>query len=458
MRRMSIINSVKILDIQFVAGNGLPAYTKKWFVAAAMGFALLGPSHGVDDRQDQLEDELPSTVATPPTNPFRTLDDRLVSIGMVAPFFGGMHLDDEAETLIVHMAEGAKRTDIARVRSAVLSEFSVHELTTDQIVTVPARYSILELDDWQRRMVRLLDMQGIVFTDMNEGRNRVEVGVTDDVDESDVRARLARLDIPSEAVVITRTEPIALALLNRHRPVVGGIRMTPCTIGFTNWHIEEDALGYISAGHCTEEYGEVDGTPLYQPLPDDENWDENLVGIEVLDPPGFTNAEDPNCPPGRVCRYSDAAWFLNTSAAALPPIGYIAWPPLQSNVWDGVSKYRVTDKADGIMGAPVQKVGKVTGRTRGIIVNTCVDIGGIGAINKLCQMRVAATDVPLFVPGDSGSPAFSILNFGGEAQINGIFWGYSSPEVAVFSPISGIEADLGVMNVCAPNDFCPPSL
>jgi hypothetical protein len=87
------------------------------------------------------------------------------------------------------------------------------------------------------------------------------------------------------------------------------------------------------------------------------------------------------------------------------------------------------------------KVGATSGWTGGRLSRTCVDVRQADSdIVLLCQSFVEAA----VMLGDSGGPVFELLK-GNRVVLEGINWG-GDPDngtVFIFSPIAGIEADLG---------------
>jgi streptogrisin B len=97
----------------------------------------------------------------------------------------------------------------------------------------------------------------------------------------------------------------------------------------------------------------------------------------------------------------------------------------------------VSSEGSASVGQTVRKTGRTTGTTEGRVTRTCVNTGVSGSnVVQLCQNWVDAG----VGSGDSGSPVYS----GG--TLLGILWGgNSSGTTYVFSPISGIERELGAL-------------
>jgi hypothetical protein len=187
------------------------------------------------------------------------------------------------------------------------------------------------------------------------------------------------------------------------------------------------------------------------------------------------------------CRSSDSA-FVRLDSATL---GHIASTPVDatsaaiiiastplfpvppfftnsgSTDWDG-SVFRITGGGTPVIGLNVTKVGKTTGRTDGVVLLTGLTVPILNpsrfpyVTNKVLLNQVLATY--LFEHGDSGAPVFRIppvqlveqLISGGDATASllGIAWlGFGELPGhlpgAVFSPISGVQSDLGPLTFAA---------
>ena len=94
------------------------------------------------------------------------------------------------------------------------------------------------------------------------------------------------------------------------------------------------------------------------------------------------------------------------------------------------------------MGQTVNKIGRTTGWTFGKVTNTCVTVNVSGSnITQICQSLVTAG----VGAGDSGSPVFNWSGTGNTVRLAGILWGGSGNNLFVFSPMSGIEKELGAL-------------
>lgn len=117
--------------------------------------------------------------------------------------------------------------------------------------------------------------------------------------------------VPQEAVIVEvfprfTTEA---SLQGTVRPVVGSvqIRFAPgaeCTLGYNVALAGGSDWYFVTNSHCTESpRWTLTGHSIGQPT------ETSPIGNEVSDPGLFTHSQDSNCPPGKSCRYSDAALF-----------------------------------------------------------------------------------------------------------------------------------------------------
>ena len=226
----------------------------------------------------------------------------------------------------------------------------------------------------------------------------------------------------------------------------GRIEFKQCTLGFHA--ILGGDLGFVTNSHCSTSQGAVDDTLYHQP---NNFLSEDIIGIEIVDP-GF---RDCFCAPQigclATCRQSDSNFSLSLDHDA--DLGFIARPALDAEEWDGVSKFRIIDKMSlSFSGKRVTKVGQKTGRTAGTVRFTGMRIhtGGL----RFLENQVLADYE--HVQGDSGGPV--IIEARPPFNPNSAFLagihngGIPTPLgfLGVFSPIQGVEADLGTLNVEAP--------
>jgi len=397
------------------------------------------------------------------------LDAEFVQMAREIPGFGGMFYD-EAGNLNVYMANGSQRAAQARQGRAVDVTGEVSRSmrargrdvpAADRIVVLEADYDFAELAAHSERLLPVLGVPGVVLTDIDESTNRLRIGIEEHVDEARVRHALDMLGVPNELVNLEVTEPIVPmsdhTLQHRQHPLAGGLQLVMphpdpgfirlCTLGF---NVLRDGRGrsenfFMTNSHCTENQGQVTGTPFYQQglALEDPHY---LIGIEVEDPPFFTSP----CFVGFLCRWSDAALVRYETRRTPVKFGAIyrtenfgTGTDAGSLVVDGQGNPRfffIQDEAPFPLGGEVlDKVGRTTGWTRGPVIITCAHIQVSGTnIVRLCQDLVVAA----VAGGDSGSPVFMQHGDSRDVTLYGILWGGGGGLFA-FSALENIRVDLG---------------
>jgi len=361
------------------------------------------------------------------------------------PGFGGFYVDQNGAPTVYLMA-GSSRAPAEQALGAFMR---ARGLTPEALRVVNADYSYRQLETWYHRVSpEALAVDGSVFADNDEASNRLLIGVEDLSAQANVNAALARLGIPAAAVVVRHSDPIVLVDLRTtvDRPVRAGVQINfpgfLCSVGFNA--TKGGVASFVTASHCTNTQGGTEGTPYWQPL---QSVDGTQIATEVDDPVYTKNG--PGCPRGRKCRVSDAsrAAYINGANQAL---GLIARTSGANNgSLDIVGSFTITaDDCTGTLGGcltagtTVNKVGRTTGWTAGVITNTCVDTGVQGSqIVQRCQTFVSAG----VGGGDSGSDVF-VVTSSTNVKLAGILWGgNSNGSQFVFSPFANVVADLGAL-------------
>ena len=99
-----------------------------------------------------------------------------------------------------------------------------------------------------------------------------------------------------------------------------------------------------------------------------------------------------------------------------------------------------------LVGHTANKVGRTTGWGQGAVTRTCTNTGVSGSnIVLLCQTFVENNSAVIVQGGDSGSPVFRIDSGGNVTLLGNLWGGNSSGTLFVYSPMSGIEAELGAL-------------
>ncbi|HUQ19803.1 MAG TPA: hypothetical protein VM099_09345 [Gemmatimonadaceae bacterium] len=311
------------------------------------------------------------------------------------------------------------------------------------------------LPDWfSQASPEVLALPNTVFADLDEAHGRLLFGVEHAQAMPAVRNALARLGIPESAYAIVETAPIyqVATLRDVFRPTQAGIQIHfggyLCSLGMNADDGTQRSM--ITASHCTNNQGGVEGTQYYQPL---SSTNGTVIATEVEDPTYFKNGA---CPKGRVCRYSDAARAVYSSGVASNR-GEIARTTGANNgsltisattpVFTVTSQDNITTRF--AIGTEINKVGRTTGWTQGVVTNTCVNTNVSGThITQLCQTFVSNPGGAVVVQGgDSGSDVFRITS-GNNVEMVGILWGGNGNGTQfVFSPLKQVRDEIGPINV-----------
>ncbi|MGH9238356.1 MAG: hypothetical protein ACRD3G_09995 [Vicinamibacterales bacterium] len=318
----------------------------------------------------------------------------------------------------------------------------------DRVVSAQGRSDsapgLANLEALNQRLLPVFELAGVVFTDADETRGRVVVGVLDADMQGLVRATAARLGVSAQDIEIIETEPIfqVATLRDSIRPVQAGyqIRFSQyvCSLGFNA--IRNGVLGFVTASHCSTNQGSVDGTDYYQPL---NQVSGELIGTETVDPPYVRNGK--GCPKGRVCRSSDSNFVAGADGVGFA-LGKIAKTTGPNNgSLEIAGEFTITGEAVATSGQ-VNKVGRTTGWGQGNVIRTCTNTGVSGSnIVLLCQTWVENKNAVIVQGGDSGSPVFRIEGGNNVTLLGNLWGGNSSGTQFIYSPIANIEGELGAL-------------
>jgi hypothetical protein len=365
------------------------------------------------------------------------------TLARAVPGFGGLFLD-ETGAPTVYLTDPGQRGAAQRALAAIARE---HGFATSALKVRRGQFTYGQLSAWFDRASRsTLAERGVVYADLDEASNRVTIGVENAEAGGRARALLKRLGVPDGAVSVRATQPVRLAatLRDRVRPVGGGLQINfgnfVCSLGFNA--LRNGVASYITASHCTDVQGGTEGTKHYQ---QDRFHSNTLIGTEVADPTYFTGGA---CPANRRCRFSDASRGRYASGVS-QTLGRIARTTSRGSLTGPLTisganpAFTVnSERANSLVGQTVNKIGRTTGWTFGKVFATCVTTNVSGSnITQLCQTFVnAGVDA-----GDSGSPVFNWTSGSTTVRLDGILWGGAGTSQFVFSPMSGIEKELGAL-------------
>jgi hypothetical protein len=413
-----------------------------------------------------------------------TFDDKLAKVAEQSPAFGGMFLDEKG-VLQIYMKNAAELRGVdamksakAQVSAAIASVLGAEFLTQAAGPRAPAGapemniikgdYDFAQLAKWKKSLSASLGGEEIVFSDLDERRNRLTIGVAGDPSRQRIEALVKSLGIPIEALIIEETQPIRFhtSLRDKFRPVPGGVQIETdtgvfayklCTLGFNV--VRNGREGFVTNSHCTKNRGVSNDDDFHQP--NDPLLSGNKIGDEDADPAYFTGGD---CPPGRKCRFSDSAYVDYRAPRGFFEIAKTTSDNGSLTIDNAARVFRiVSETLDPIVGMRLNKVGRTTGWVFGDVIQTCVDINVTDTdVTLLCQSRVGRVSGTNKVSGrgDSGSPVFGILANPNQVSLYGIAWGGPDDGTLFdFSPLSLIKQELGELTTfqAQPPPSPPPS-
>lgn len=383
-----------------------------------------------------------------------------LDVAGAVPAFGGYFID-AAGRPTVNLTDASQRDAAAQALSGFLASYgwSASDLQVREVA-----YTYQQLDAWYRAARDgALSVSGAVLGDVDERNNRVVFGGLDAGALANIAEVTSAAGIPAGALSLQVRAPVlqAATLRDRMRPPIGGIQInffpTPaspltlvCTLGFNA--IDGTDTSFVTNSHCSNVQGGTTPTTDYY---------QATRGL-VADPANFVarEAEDPEysmfgaagCPLGRRCRTSDASrakyaggmtFSLGRIARAANENAAAGQDPLLVDSLSPTFQI-VSEQMRGVVGQKLNKVGRTTGWTSGLITETCVDINITASeITQLCQDLVDAH----VAGGDSGSPVFGV-NTDGTIFLAGILWGSSTNLETghvqfIMSPLAQVKAEIG---------------
>lgn len=429
-----------------------------------------------------------------------TDDDLLLKINEQLPGFGGMFYDEKGQlnVYIVNLSSTLKSTEnrksiIGKIKSnaetAIVKIYGKERLksgsgietaTTGKkpgklkslpIKLISGLHNIRQLIKWRTSTIALLKNKNVVFSDTDEVRNKITIGVLNEKTRQEVYRYFKKRNIPKSAINIEISEPFVESqkLTDRIRPVVAGVEMhipgeLICTLGvnayrqvYPNKH-DIHQRGFLTNSHCTKRFGAVDNNDrAFQPnvgattpnLPD-----PRFLGYEIVDP------RRKKCYIFVKCRYSDAAFIRYVTNNWT--LGKIARPFTENTgnleIDPMFPEFSiVAEEHNAIVGEYLHKVGRTTGWTSGSLSRTCIDRfnGFLGTLLR-CQHVVKAS-IRIAGGGDSGSPVFRRHAGSGNPNVTfyGLMWGSKDGgKKFIFSSIKYLEKEFNDLHVAVGSE--PP--
>ena len=176
----------------------------------------------------------------------------LADVGAAFPGFGGYYRERPDNTIaFVYMLDTSQQQEARQALEMLMGERFDRKIR--EVRVVQGQYGMTELSQWYQP-VRMLAVDGIRWGDLDEGKNRIRIGVWDQAASGRVEAELAQLGIPRGAVVIEINDtPLVLQtneLGDQFDTLVGGIRIQSSTAAFA---------------HCTPRMAGLHWATFFQP-------------------------------------------------------------------------------------------------------------------------------------------------------------------------------------------------
>lgn len=299
-------------------------------------------------------------------------------------------------------------------------------------------FDAIQLADWKRSARALLGFRPVHWIDIDEGTNRLAIGIEDRApvaQETALHGHLRSIGVPDSAISIVReatAEPyqqIGESLQFQIPPLAAGAKLLlylgdaeqaggKCTLAAAV--LRDGVAGFLTASHCSATMFAADPPQANQRVVGPTNT-RIEVGHEAVDPAALPEAcawrgtgAPPTLPPwptkAAQCRFADASFVATRpGAVAVGRLLRAARVPLgspSSPVADAVDRFVGTESFP-VLGSAVAKVGMKTGAAHGRVSRTCVDTlvtqqGQATGKVLLCQWKAL-----LYARhGDSGAPVF----------------------------------------------------
>ena len=346
------------------------------------------------------------------------------------PSYGGMFINEEKGLIFVYVKDEKDKEKIKQALGKYRGKVNV--------VFLKGRYSFDQLVKWKKQVEKLdaktLEKLGITMIDADEAHNTLTIGLANVTPEKLklLENELEKLAIPKEAVRVEKREYMRLNTnTDPIRPLIGGIQIANKelggigTLGYVGYYGSKKYA--ITAGHFGI-YG-TSGQHVYQP---DTGSEDYYIGQIAYNP--FFRDDEPV-----PYRYSDSLLI------------HVANADISTEIYANGNVIGKKYSVEQYVGEIVYKVGRTTGKTSGSIINKCVT--SVMHYTEEEQLKYGYPPTAYFycqmeanfyaAGGDSGAPVYH--NYRNEAAVlYGIYWG-GTDTVSAYSPIDGIEEDLGIV-------------
>jgi len=354
-----------------------------------------------------------------------------------------------------------------------------HHQHTPHIIVKPADFTFQELAAWRDAVGDYVDSTagiGVVSLDLDEGRNRLTLGVRASANRQQLLSAFVALGVDSKAInfepatgfknlsslptpldALSRSPMAAmftsLSIQDNAPQLIGGLeigidnpnfpRRAQCTLGFAAQENQNGAstLGFLTASHCTQNLFAHDGNAFYQ------SYSGAYVGSEKDDPQGYRCGI-------YICNVADAT-FIQASAPQNVGLGLIAKATSYPGTftYDPSNLWVVTqvEHNDLYVNEQVQWVGSTSGFQLAVISNTCVDFWhdydfpSASEYKTTCEDETTGSNAQ---GGDSGGTVYVVLGDGNEVEAAGMISGdyLNTQNLICFTRVTRIQADFNTEN------------
>lgn len=206
-------------------------------------------------------------ASTDPRRSPHFYDAMLASVAARVAGFGGVYR--QGSTLVILADDSLK---LPAIREALGREFQI-DVPLSKTRFQRSLFGYDDLNRWRDSLNAHLGIRSLVFTDIQESRNRIAVGVANHDDQPLVRRIAETLGIPAAAVHVERAEfpRLTSGVQDSVNPLMGGLGIVvdswwgskPCTLGWSVRLYADSTNDYlITNSHCTGTMGAVDGAVL----------------------------------------------------------------------------------------------------------------------------------------------------------------------------------------------------
>lgn len=448
------------------------AAVKSCVTALAMG--LLTPQGAMANEDEIILDPIERAANA------ISLDAGFATLNRLIPSFGGLYKSEKGEVVVALTDPSIEKTARPIIAAYLTARAKAQGIAADNALVIfqPAKHTWAQILDYRDKLVDVMALPDAVFLDADEACNCVTIGVANADAALSVEEYVVKSGVPSAVVRIVERAPYEFyqSLTDAFRPFKGGIQIAywPTSLPGAppegwSWFRECTvmavarqtlAVGFVTNSHCTNAgTAGVPGTLFHQPHP----IFFPASATDLVNPPWTPSL--PNCPAGRLCRFSDSAFAFSDPADARDlgkialPIRNCGTPPCGPGMGHPTDEL-VVDRIGPapLVGMAVNKIGRTTGFTSGRVTASCV----MFSVFRTTQTSLCQDDADVFSSlGDSGSPVFVELGAGRVALV-GILWGgnhllaLGTPPRMGYSPIGAVQAELGPLNLVAAPVTVPP--